>query len=145
MKFRLFIIFIFSCYNISAQTISGNFSKLPNQTIKLEGFNGLKTYAVSSTKSDEKGNFKLNYTKSDGGVGYLMSSDNKSLFVILSGENIEILGEALSRVIFQLLTAIIVIGVGHFAFGFTLVHGLTTFATIMLLFIANFSNSIKYS
>jgi len=44
-----------------------------------------------------------------------------------------VLGEALSRVIFQLLTAIIVIGVGHFAFGFTLVHGLTTFATIMLL------------
>jgi ABC-2 type transport system permease protein len=44
-----------------------------------------------------------------------------------------VLGEALSRVIFQLLTAIIVIGVGHFAFGFTLVHGVTTFATIMLL------------
>ena len=44
-----------------------------------------------------------------------------------------VLGEALSRVIFQLLTAIIVIGVGHFAFGFTLVHGLATFATIMLL------------
>jgi ABC-2 type transport system permease protein len=44
-----------------------------------------------------------------------------------------VLGEALSRVLFQLLTAIIVIGVGHFAFGFTLVHGLTTFLTIMLL------------
>jgi ABC-2 type transport system permease protein len=44
-----------------------------------------------------------------------------------------VLGEALSRVIFQLLTAVIVIGVGHFAFGFTLVHGLATFVTIMLL------------
>ncbi len=44
-----------------------------------------------------------------------------------------ILGEALSRVIFQLLTAIIVIGVGHYAFGFTLVHGLITFLAIMLL------------
>jgi ABC-2 type transport system permease protein len=44
-----------------------------------------------------------------------------------------VLGEALSRVLFQLLTAIIVIGVGHFAFGFTLVHGFTTFLTIMLL------------
>ena len=44
-----------------------------------------------------------------------------------------VLGEALSRVLFQLLTAIIVIGVGHFAFGFTLVHGVTTFLTIMLL------------
>ena len=44
-----------------------------------------------------------------------------------------VLGEALSRVLFQLLTAIIVIGVGHYAFGFTLVHGFTTFFTIMLL------------
>ena len=66
-------------------------------TIKLEGFTGLKTYAVSSTTTDGKGNFKLNYTKSDGGVAYLMSSDNKPLFVILGGENIEILGEALSN------------------------------------------------
>jgi len=97
MKFRLFVIFIFSCYDISAQTISGTFSQLINQTIKLEGFIGLKTYAISSITTNEKGNFKLNYTKSDGGVGFLMSSDNKPLFVILTGENIEILGETLSN------------------------------------------------
>lgn len=44
-----------------------------------------------------------------------------------------ILGEALSRVIFQLITAIIIIGIGHFAFKFTLVHGWLTFASIMAL------------
>ena len=44
-----------------------------------------------------------------------------------------ILGEALSRVLFQLLTAIIIIGIGHFAFKFTLVQGWITFASIMLL------------
>lgn len=44
-----------------------------------------------------------------------------------------VLGEALSRVIFQLMTAIIIIGVGHFAFKFTLVNGVETFFTIMLL------------
>ncbi len=44
-----------------------------------------------------------------------------------------ILGEALSRVLFQLLTAIIIIGIGHFAFKFTLVHGWITFANIMAL------------
>ncbi len=44
-----------------------------------------------------------------------------------------VLGEALSRVIFQMLTAIIIIGVGHFIFKFTLVHGLETFLSIMLL------------
>ncbi len=44
-----------------------------------------------------------------------------------------VLGEALSRVIFQMLTAIIIIGVGHFIFKFTLVHGFETFLSIMLL------------
>jgi ABC-2 type transport system permease protein len=44
-----------------------------------------------------------------------------------------ILGEALSRVLFQLITAVVIIGIGHFAFKFTLVHGWVTFASIMVL------------
>ena len=81
-----------------AQTISGNLSLLANQEIKLEGFNGLSSYRISSGKIDDKGDFKLNYSASDYGVGYLMSADNKAFFVILSGEDIEIQGEALSYV-----------------------------------------------
>ncbi|GEO08952.1 ABC transporter permease [Segetibacter aerophilus] len=44
-----------------------------------------------------------------------------------------ILGEALSRVIFQLSTAVIIILIGRFAFHYTLVHGLETFLEIMVL------------
>lgn len=44
-----------------------------------------------------------------------------------------ILGEGLSRVIFQLLTAIIIIGIGYFLFDFTLVYGWLTFLEIMIL------------
>ncbi|HQS23904.1 MAG: ABC transporter permease [Sphingobacteriia bacterium 24-36-13] len=44
-----------------------------------------------------------------------------------------VLGEALSRVIFQMITAVIIILVGHYAFHFTLVNGLVTFAEIMVL------------
>ena len=44
-----------------------------------------------------------------------------------------VLGEGLARVIFQLMTAVIIIGLGRFAFGFTLVHGLWTFLEIMIL------------
>jgi ABC-2 type transport system permease protein len=44
-----------------------------------------------------------------------------------------ILGEALSRVIFQLSTAVIIILIGRFAFHYTLVHGVTTFLEIMVL------------
>ena len=44
-----------------------------------------------------------------------------------------ILGEALSRVLFQLITAVVIIAIGHFAFKFTLVNGWVTFANIMVL------------
>lgn len=44
-----------------------------------------------------------------------------------------ILGEALSRVIFQLLTAVVIISIGTFAFNYTLVHGFVTFLEIMVL------------
>ncbi len=44
-----------------------------------------------------------------------------------------VLGEALGRVIFQMITAIIIIGIGALAFHFTLVKGATTFLEIMLL------------
>lgn len=44
-----------------------------------------------------------------------------------------VLGEGLSRVLFQLLTAIVIISIGYFAFGFTLVHGFETFLEMMVL------------
>jgi hypothetical protein len=91
----LVISLFFSAF-LNAQSLSGNLSKLIKQPIKLEGFDGLKTYPISSSTIDEKGNFSLTYTKSDYGVGYLMSADDKPLFVILSGEDMELVGETLS-------------------------------------------------
>ena len=44
-----------------------------------------------------------------------------------------ILGEGISRVIFQLITAVVIITVGYFFFGFTLVKGVETFMSMMLL------------
>jgi thiol-disulfide isomerase/thioredoxin len=94
-----YIPFVF-CLLIShlsiAQSITGSLSLLAQQEIKLEGFEGLKTYPISNTTIDEKGNFKLSYAKEDFGVAYLISSDKKPLLVVLSGEDIEITGDALS-------------------------------------------------
>ena len=92
------IVGISFCLGLFSQTITGNLSLLANQSISLEGFNGLKSYSIASTKMDDKGNFQITYAKADYGVGYLMSSDKKPLFVLLTGENIEITGEALSYV-----------------------------------------------
>lgn len=44
-----------------------------------------------------------------------------------------VLGEGISRVAFQLITAIVIILIGHFIFKFTLVHGLKTFLEMILL------------
>ena len=81
----------------NAQTISGKLPFLANQEIALEGFNGLQTYAIATTKIDANGNFKLAYASTDMGMGYLKSTDNKPLLVVLSGEEIELLGESLSN------------------------------------------------
>ena len=44
-----------------------------------------------------------------------------------------VLGEALARLVFQVAGAMLIIGIGYFAFGFTLVHGWSTFLEMLLL------------
>jgi ABC-2 type transport system permease protein len=44
-----------------------------------------------------------------------------------------VLGEALSRLIFALTGALIIIAIGHFAFGFTLIHGFVTVLNMLAL------------
>ena len=44
-----------------------------------------------------------------------------------------ILGEGLARVIFQMITAIVIILVGYFLFGFTLINGVWTLLAMLLL------------
>ena len=93
------IIFILLISNaVLSQSINGNLSLLTTQQIKLEGFNGLKSYPISTTIIDGQGNFKLKYSVSDFGVGYLQSADEKPMFVILNGEDIEVVGEALRHI-----------------------------------------------
>jgi len=44
-----------------------------------------------------------------------------------------LLGEGLSRVIFQLITAVVILLAGHYIFNFTLIHGFTTFIELLIL------------
>jgi len=44
-----------------------------------------------------------------------------------------VLGEALSRILFQLITAVTILLIGHFIFNFTLVHGWITFMELLFL------------
>ena len=87
---------VFANLDTYSQSISGKITSCSNQKIRLEGFKGLKTYLISNSTIDKKGSFKLTYSESDYGLGYIISADNKPFFVILSGEDIEIVGDALS-------------------------------------------------
>jgi ABC-2 type transport system permease protein len=44
-----------------------------------------------------------------------------------------VLGEGLARVVFQLITAVVIIGIGKLFFHFTLVHGWLTFMEMLVL------------
>jgi ABC-2 type transport system permease protein len=44
-----------------------------------------------------------------------------------------VLGEGLSRVMFQMITSIVILLIGHFVFKFTLVHGWVTFLELIFL------------
>lgn len=97
-RIAVFVLMFHMFGSLYAQTISGNLAQLAKQEIKLEGFNGLKTYTIASTTVDDQGNFVLPYSKADIGMGYLTSADNKPLFIILSGEEVAIKGTSLSQV-----------------------------------------------
>ncbi len=66
-----------------AQTISGTFPSLANQTLSLEGTKGLDTYSIGSAKADEKGQFSFSYSPQDYGVAFLSGEDKKPFVVIL--------------------------------------------------------------
>ena len=44
-----------------------------------------------------------------------------------------VISEGIARMTFQLMTAIVIIAIGHFAFGFTLLHGFSTFLQLLAL------------
>lgn len=92
----LFIVFVLTAAFGSAQTVSGKLSLLADQVIRLEAFDGFQTKPVASGEIGADGRFSLNYSPNEYGVGYLVSADDKPFIVILSGEEIKIVGEALS-------------------------------------------------
>jgi len=86
-KFKAIIVLLFICaFAYTQNSITGTFTALANQPIKLVGFNGFDTYAIDSIQANEKGQFQLSFGTADFGMAYLLSEDNKSFVVILSGE-----------------------------------------------------------
>ena len=91
------LITTFFCSIISGQFIMGKLSKLTDIEIILKGFDGLDNYHISCAQINSTGHFKLKFSEKDYGLGYLIAADEKPFFLILNGENIEIIGESLSN------------------------------------------------
>ena len=82
---------------IAEHTITGSFPALSNQQVRLVGFDGFNTYTIDRVKADDKGSFKLSFSKEDHGMGYLSAEDEQAFIVILApGENINLEGETLT-------------------------------------------------
>ncbi len=57
----------------------------------------------------------------------------KRFFATPVRREVIVLSEGVARMLFQLVSAVIIISIGHFAFGYTLVNGWITFAELMVL------------
>ncbi|MBM3425513.1 MAG: hypothetical protein FJX97_00835, partial [Bacteroidetes bacterium] len=80
-----------------AQTLSGTFPSLANQTLTLEGTKGFDTYAIGTAKADEKGQFSFSFSPEDYGIAFLSGEDQKPFVVILEKSGVRLEGQLLSE------------------------------------------------
>jgi thiol-disulfide isomerase/thioredoxin len=78
----------------TAQSITGTFPEMAGQDIRLQGFQGLDTYIISQTSINADGTFTLPYPIEARGMAYIISHDDESFLVVLSGEEIILKGES---------------------------------------------------
>lgn len=88
------ILLLIYTFTYSQSSITGTFTNLANQNISLIGFNGFETYVIESSQASGNGVFNLSYIEKDIGMGYLKAEDEKPFFVVLSGENIQLIGDS---------------------------------------------------
>lgn len=93
MKNILFFLFFLSTSLAAQNSLTGVFSALGNQTVRLVGFDGFGIYTIDSIKSSANGAFSLSYSEKDYGMAYLATNDNKSFIVVLGDEKMHVSGE----------------------------------------------------
>jgi hypothetical protein len=94
---HLYLPFLLHPISLPAQSITATMAQLGGQEIRLEGFRGMQTYPIATATADMKGRATLNYGQADRGVGYLSGPDKKPLFVLLTGEEVQLTGQSFSQ------------------------------------------------
>jgi thiol-disulfide isomerase/thioredoxin len=91
-RITIILLLVFSPLMVLSQSIQGEFSNLPNQPLKLMGYDNFETYVIDSTQTDAQGKFSLNYSGKDYGMGYLKSSGEQIFYVALNDESTKLKG-----------------------------------------------------
>ena len=86
----LFILVVFQTK--SQNSIAGNFSSIKGQTIRLMGYQGPEVYIIDSSMVNTEGNFELNYSEANLGMGYLLTSENTPYMVVLEKGKVQLTG-----------------------------------------------------
>lgn len=92
MRFSKYIIILVSYCTLaqSNYSIKGNFANIFNKEITLKKYYLNQLETISYSKTNEKGDFKLDYPTNYYGAAIIEIKDNKSLIVLLNNENYEI-------------------------------------------------------
>ena len=97
MKYKYLIIltiFVFLVIQANAQnTIAGNFSSIKGQTIRLMGYRGVDVFTIDTAVVNTLGNFELNYSDANLGMGYLLTKENTPYAVVLEKGKVQLTGQ----------------------------------------------------
>jgi thiol-disulfide isomerase/thioredoxin len=91
--FLIFFLFTITVLQTTAQnSIAGNFSSIKGQTIRLMGYRGADVYAIDSIVVNAEGNFELQYSDANLGMGYILTNENKPYMVVLEKGKVRLTG-----------------------------------------------------
>jgi thiol-disulfide isomerase/thioredoxin len=95
---HIILIILFSITELHSQnTLTGSFSALGNQPVRLVGFDGFGIYTIDSVKASANGAFTMSFSEKDYGMAYLATDDNKSFIIVLANEKMHITGESFAN------------------------------------------------
>jgi hypothetical protein len=75
-------------------TITGNFSTIKGETIRLMGYRGVDVFTIDSTVVNAQGDFSLNYSDANQGMGYLLTKENTPYAVVLEKGKVKLTGQS---------------------------------------------------
>ena len=92
----ILILFLFVVFQTTAQnSIAGNFSSIKGQTIRLMGYRGVDVFTIDTAVVNTLGNFELNYSDANLGMGYLLTKENTPYVVVLEKGKVQLTGQTL--------------------------------------------------